>query len=209
LIQHLTLIIQLKFKMMKTINSIRVMLLSGFLLVSALFFTSCSKEGLQEFKENKVNTGPALQKQAAIANKESVTSNAISTYDLRNQDIWWTFTTQTSRTISVLFEVLTGPKTAQVGMTNYRAFDDYKLLTAIGTMSTTAMPGNRLVLSLTAMGGAQYVVIIKTWYNNDNGGRIMQNLSRQVIKISIDQQMTVAIPGPVPGTFITGRLMAY
>jgi hypothetical protein len=195
--------------MMKPINSVRLISFSSFLLVSALFFTSCSKEELQEFKENKVNNGLVLQEQGATANKESITLNATSSYDPRNQDTWWTFTTQTSRAISVLFEVLTGPKTAQIGMTNYRAFDDYKLLTAIGTMSTTAMPGNRLVLSLTAMGGAQYVVIIKTWYNNDNGGRIMQNLSRQVIKISIDQQMTVTIPGPVPGTFTTGRLMIY
>jgi hypothetical protein len=61
---------------MKIINSAKLVFLASFLLGSTLFFISCSKEGLQPFKEQKDNAASQLQEQAATAKMEPVTPNA-------------------------------------------------------------------------------------------------------------------------------------
>jgi hypothetical protein len=93
---------------MKKINSLN--LISGLLLVSALFLTSCSKEGLQEFKENKVNTGPGLQEQAATANKlTSVTTWKATDYYCASCP---SFPWPSPMDVAVNFKICAGPKTA-------------------------------------------------------------------------------------------------
>jgi hypothetical protein len=181
---------------MKTMNFSRLTLFLGFLFGAGFFFASCSKETLHDSKNN-----PAL-----LAEEGATTANGASSYDLQNQSTWWAYTDPVGRSVSVSFEVVSGPKTAQVGMNLYQG--DYDYLHLIGISTNTAYPGNRVRLTFVAQRARIYTIMLKTWYKSDNGDIITQIFtSRKIIKISLDQLMIVTIPGPVQGTFITGRLL--